>query len=128
MIIFFDGICGLCNRAVDFLLKHDHKSALQFAPLQGTTARARLQAPDVDSLSTLVIIDGDQTLRKSDGVLHALAALGGGWKLLSMTLAIFPRALRDFVYDRVASNRYAWFGKRDTCRLPTPEERRRFLD
>lgn len=128
MIVFFDGVCGLCNRAVDVLLTRDAHARLQFAPLQGTTARARLPDADIRSLSSLVIVDGDLILRKSDGLLHALSSLGGGWRAFAFVSRLIPRVLRDLVYDAVASNRYAWFGKRDTCRLPTPIERTRFLD
>jgi predicted DCC family thiol-disulfide oxidoreductase YuxK len=128
MIVFFDGVCGLCNRAVDFLLTHDRHARLRFAPLQGETARVRLPETDLQSLSSLVIVDGDLILRKSDGFLYALSSLGGRWRALAFVLRLIPRFLRDFVYDTVAANRYAWFGKRDACRLPTPSERSRFLD
>ncbi len=128
MIVFFDGVCGLCNLTVDFLLARDHRGVLQFAPLQGSTAAARLPASDTHDLSSLIVVDGSNIYRKSTAVLHAAIALGGVWALLARVSFLVPRFARDLVYDIVASNRYAWFGKRDTCRLPTPQERSRFLD
>jgi predicted DCC family thiol-disulfide oxidoreductase YuxK len=128
MIVYFDGVCGLCNRAVDFLLAHDKEARLLFAPLQGESARSNLPVTDIRLLQSLVVVDETRVFRKSDGVLHAISALGGGWWALGITLRLIPRTLRDFIYDIIASNRYAWFGQRETCRLPTPDERRRFLD
>lgn len=128
MIVFFDGVCGLCNSTVDFLLARDRRGSLQFAPLQGSTAAAHLPESDTRDLNSLVVLDGTNIYRKSTGVLHAAIAIGGVWALLARVSFIVPRFARDIVYDIVASNRYAWFGKRDTCRLPTPDERSRFLD
>ncbi len=128
MIVFFDGVCGLCNRVVDFLLAQDREGRLQFAPIQGSTARKMLSAYEIASLSTVVVIDGDRIFRKSDAVLHALSALGGSWVWLAKSARWVPQRLRDVVYRGIAINRYEWFGRRDTCRLPTPAERARFLD
>jgi len=136
MIVFFDGVCGLCNSAVDFLLAHDQRGRLQFAPLQGSTARARLTDSDLLDLNSIIVVDESNGVpasqvslyRKSTGVLRALIAIGGAWGFVARIALLVPRFIRDFVYDIVATNRYAWFGKRDTCRLPTPDERSRFLD
>lgn len=128
MIVFFDGVCGLCNRAVDFLMVRDRARRLQFAPLQGATARTRLPASDIENLNSLVVVDGETILRKSDGILHAISVLGPGWHLIARVATMIPRPLRDLVYDFIARTRYSIFGKRDVCRLPTPGERARFLD
>lgn len=127
MIVFFDSVCGLCNGAVDFLLARSGER-MQFAPLQGPTAARRLPADDIADLSTVVVIDGDQVYRRSDAILHALTGLDGAWPLVGRLLSLIPRFARDAVYRVVASTRYSVFGRRSTCRLPSPEERRRFLD
>lgn len=126
-IIFFDGVCGLCNRFVDLMLRADKRGLFRFAPLQGETAKALLPPlPEEAHAWSVVYRDEHGTYRESEAVLRVLGRLGGWWG----TLAVFrclPRALRDAVYRLIARNRYRWFGKRETCRLPTPEERARFL-
>jgi predicted DCC family thiol-disulfide oxidoreductase YuxK len=125
--VFFDGTCGLCNRWVDFLLKVDRRGVLRFAPLQGSTAREVLGEDQARKLDTVYFRSADGRLdSRSTAVLRAMAASRNIFKLLLCFLFV-PRFIRDRVYDVVAANRYAWFGKRETCRLPTPEERARFL-
>lgn len=125
-IVFFDGVCGLCNRFVDRLLAVDTDGVLRFAPLQGTTAQDRLPAGLADELNTVVYLRDGVVLTRSDAALRILMDLGG-WLKLHGAWFIVPRSLRDYVYDWIARNRYRWFGKHETCRLPTPEERTRFL-
>ena len=124
-ILFFDGVCGLCNRFVDLMLKADSRDRFRYAPLQGETALDILGPQDEDPRSFL-LMDQEIQYEQSDAVLRALRRLGGSWRLIAV-LYVFPRPLRDLVYRLVARNRYRWFGRRDACRLPTPEERNRFL-
>ena len=126
-IVFFDGVCGMCNRFVDFVLPRDRERVFLFAPLQGTTAQARLTAADVQQVSTIVLIDEGGTHRRSKAVVRILCRLGLGWKITGFLLAMIPRPLRDLGYRLVARYRYSFFGKKETCRIPTPEERERFL-
>jgi predicted DCC family thiol-disulfide oxidoreductase YuxK len=126
-VVFFDGVCGLCNRFVDFVIRHDARGVFHFAPLQGETARECLDEADVRDLKTVVLLDGDGTYRKSTAVLHVLGRLGGFWRAVAAVLSLVPRPLRDVGYSWVARSRYAIFGKKETCRLPTPAERGRFL-
>jgi predicted DCC family thiol-disulfide oxidoreductase YuxK len=126
-IIFFDGYCGLCNGFVDFVLPRDKNKHFRFATLQGTTAARLLSKEDVESLDSVVVYMDRQKFRKSRAVLRVFSQMGGAWSLLSF-FGILPTFFLDFFYDIVANNRYAWFGKRDVCRLPTPEERALFLD
>lgn len=126
-IIFFDGVCGLCNRTVDFLIRHDKKRLFLFAPLQGNTANQTLPAVLTNNLNTIICKDGSKLYYKSDAVLHIVAKIGGIWKLLAVVY-LLPSSIRDFFYDMVASNRYRIFGKKESCRLPSPEEREVFLD
>lgn len=123
-LLFFDGVCGLCNRFVDFLVRHDRSRALRYAPLQGETAAT---VPDMPrGIDSVVVIHDGQLLVRSDAAITALAALGGAWRL-SLGLRLIPRPLRDAVYDFIARNRYAWCGRHDVCQLPDPHEARWFL-
>lgn len=126
-IIFFDGVCGLCNRFVDFVIRRDHQGVFLFAPLQGETARSRLSEEDVSQLSTMVLADEAGLHRRSTAAVRILCRLGTGWKAAGFLLAMIPRPLREVGYGLVARCRYALFGKKEACRLPTPDERARFL-
>ena len=126
-IIFFDGVCGMCNRFVDLILRIDNKGVFRFAPIQGETAKQMLpplsEAPQEWSMFYL---DERGIREESDAFLEVYRRLGGVWWLLSL-LRLVPRRVRDFVYRTVARNRYRWFGRRDACRIPTPDEESRFL-
>jgi predicted DCC family thiol-disulfide oxidoreductase YuxK len=129
-IFFYDGVCGLCDRTVHFLLKRDRRDRLRFAPLQGPVA-AELLPPlggRPEDLDTMYLVTKDgRLLQKSRAVLVAVAALGGPWSLVGV-LRIVPRPIADAVYSFVASVRYRIFGKYDACQLPSREERARFLE
>ena len=125
-IVFFDGLCGLCNRSVDLLLRWDTKGVLRFAPLQGETARRLLPAPQVRDLDSLVLVDARGMHLRSTAALRALEHLGGAWRGAAL-LRWVPGVVRDAVYGWVARHRYRWFGKKESCRLPSPAERERFL-
>jgi predicted DCC family thiol-disulfide oxidoreductase YuxK len=127
-ILFFDGVCGLCNHFVDFVLSHDKQGQFRLAPLQGETARNRISQEDVESLSTVVLVDEQGISRKSTAVVRVLRRLGFGWRLLGFLMWLIPHPLRDIGYRLVAANRYRLFGKKEACRMPTPDERSRFLD
>lgn len=126
-IIFFDGVCGLCNGFVDFVIRRDYEHYFRFAPLQGETARERLTPEDTRNLSTFVLLDQDGTHRRSKAVVRVLSQMRGVWSVIGFLLAMIPRPLRDLGYRLVARFRYLLFGKKESCRLPTPEERGRFL-
>lgn len=125
-IVFFDGVCGLCNRFVDRLLTDDARGMLRFAPLQGATAAQRLSPDLVQAMESVVYLRDGAILQRSEAALRILLDLGGWRKLLAPVL-VLPAPLRDLLYDWIARNRYAWFGKRTTCRVPSPAERERFL-
>lgn len=126
-IIFFDGVCGLCNRWVDMIIRADVRGIFHFAPLQGETARKLLPAPPEDPLTWSVLYLDERGLHEhSDASLEVYRRLGGlGW-LLSLVRFV-PRSIRNPCYRLLAQNRYRWFGRREACRLPTKEERARFL-
>lgn len=130
-VIFYDGVCGFCDRSVRFVLRHDPGGRFRFAPLQSAYAAAALarhgrDAGDLDSVALLLDPDtaGERLLARSDAVLAILQGLGGGWRLLAFARWL-PRRLRDAAYDAFARRRYRWFGRFDACPLPTPELRAR---
>jgi predicted DCC family thiol-disulfide oxidoreductase YuxK len=127
-ILFFDGVCGLCNRFVDFSLKHDPHGRVLFAPLQGKTAGELLSKTDVENLDTVIFYENGNLSRRSTAIVKLLSGVGGFWNVLAWLLWLIPRPLRDFGYRLTAKNRYRFFGQKETCRLPTAEERVRFLD
>ncbi len=132
-IVFFDGYCGLCSHSVDFLIERDRDRKLVYSPLQGETARALLNEKQRNDLESVVVVTRDPIrgitaqFSKSDALLFASGKLGPGWSALTGILRVFPRPLRDMVYDLIARNRFKFFGKRESCRLPTTEERKLFL-
>ena len=126
-VLFFDGTCGLCNGFVNFLLKRDQTHTLRFAPLQGEFAKGVLSRELRENLSTVVLYRNGKLHLRSDAALIVLIELGGIWKILGLFWLV-PRAIRDMLYRIVAGNRYRWFGKSEQCRIPSPEERVRFLD
>jgi predicted DCC family thiol-disulfide oxidoreductase YuxK len=125
-IVYFDGVCGLCNGSVDFLLRRDRAQVLCFTPLQGDIARERLGPQAQGDPDSFVLEDADGIWRRSDAALRIARHLGGAWRCLGV-LRVIPRPVRDALYDFVARNRYRWFGRKETCRLPAPDERSRFL-
>ena len=128
--MFFDGVCGLCNRTVQFLLRHDRHERLKFAPLQGPTAQRMLPplGGRPQDLNTIYVLTSNgQLLERSRAVLFAATALGGGWTLLGI-LRVVPRPVADLIYGWVARIRYRVFGRLDACAMPTPAQRARFLD
>ncbi len=126
-IIFFDGVCGVCNTFVDFMLRVDRKQLFFFAPIQGETAQELLPTlAENPGEWSMVLLDESGLLERSDACVAIARRLGGVWRIVAW-LRFLPRALRDGAYRMIARNRYRWFGKRETCRVPTVDERARFL-
>lgn len=127
-VVLFDGYCGLCNWWVDVVLRRDREERYRFAPLQSLVgqqvlARANLPNGFIDSL---VLVEGDQPHLRSDAILRMTRHLGFPYNLWYAGI-LLPRPVRDWLYDLVAQRRFQWFGRRPSCRLPTPAERARFL-
>ena len=127
-IIFFDGICNLCNASVDFVMRHDKRQRFKFASLQSEIAKDVLlgKGINLDDLESIVLYRNGQIIQKSNAVLSIAWTLGFPF-CLGYVFKLIPRFLRNYVYDVIARNRYKWFGKKSSCRLPTPEEQNRFL-
>jgi predicted DCC family thiol-disulfide oxidoreductase YuxK len=134
-IILYDGVCGLCNRFVQFMLRHDRKAVFRCASLQSSLAGEILSRHGLDAkdLNTVYLIlnpscADEQVLSRSAAVLEILRQLGGVWRPTSLLLSLFPSFLRDFVYNFIAQRRYQIFGRAESCILPNPKDRDRFLD
>lgn len=129
-LYFFDGHCVLCSRFVAFCLKRDPRGRLKFASTQSATGIrvvAALGLPGDTLDRTILLLDDDEVLARSAAVLRALRYLEGPARLLR-PLILLPAFLRDPLYDLVARNRIRWFGRHDTCLVPSPETHRRFID
>jgi predicted DCC family thiol-disulfide oxidoreductase YuxK len=128
-IVIFDGVCNLCARSVQFILRHEAEPRFMFSPLQ-SPAGARLLGdhgfPTADVGSFVLLSDG-KVYTRSAAALRIASHFKGAWQLLRV-LWLVPRPLRDLLYDFVARNRYSWFGKAETCMVPTPELRTRFMN
>jgi len=124
-IVFFDGVCGLCNQTVDWLIRKDKKNKLIFSPLQGNLAKKYIGNSQLNELNTIIYFHKGKKYTKSTAVLKIMSTLGGVWSIVSI-LFVFPLFIRDCVYELVSKNRYVWFGKKETCRIPSPEERAKF--
>ncbi|MEH7119221.1 thiol-disulfide oxidoreductase DCC family protein [Neobacillus vireti] len=126
-VILFDGKCNFCDRSVQFVIKKDPKGLFKFASLQSDIGKDLLNkynAPgDIDSF---VLIEDNKCYFKSTAALRVCKNLKGAWKLAYFLLVV-PKPLRDFFYGMIAKNRYKWFGIKESCMLPSPEERKRFL-
>ncbi len=128
-VLFFDGVCNLCNGAIQFVIKHDKQQKLLFASLQSEAGKKAISGvtaqyqyyPD----SLLLFYKGKYYIQ-SDAVLRTAKLMGGAWSAFYVFI-IIPRFIRDGLYRFVSRNRYKWYGKRDACMIPTPELKARFL-
>ncbi|MDQ3916932.1 MAG: DCC1-like thiol-disulfide oxidoreductase family protein [Acidobacteriota bacterium] len=132
-VLLYDGVCGFCNKTVQMILARDRRGAMRFAALQSDYGSAVVERhPELRGVDSVVYVEhyrgGDERVYvRSDAALRVLKYLGGAWKLL-LVAYVLPKPVRDFFYDLFARNRYRMFGKFDSCMLPPPEVRSRFLD
>lgn len=127
-IIFFDGVCNLCNASIDFVIQRDHDDHFLVGALQEDFSRKILSKNDVNEgyLDSLVLLEEGEIYYKSTAALKIARKLSGIWPVL-YPLIFIPKFLRDPVYNWIGRNRYRWFGKKSTCRLPTSAEKAKFL-
>jgi predicted DCC family thiol-disulfide oxidoreductase YuxK len=128
-VILFDGVCNLCNTAVQFVIERDPTAIFRFAALQSDFGQAILakNAVNTEGGDTMILVENGQVYDRSTAALRVAKRLSGGIQLLSIFL-IVPKPIRDFFYKIIARNRYRWFGKQETCWLPTKELKARFLN
>jgi predicted DCC family thiol-disulfide oxidoreductase YuxK len=127
-LILFDGVCNLCNAGVQLIIKSDPEMLFRFASLQSAVGQQvvhdfKQELLDIDSI---VLVHQDRLFLKSEAVLEIFHLLGGFYRLLSI-FKFLPLSIRNWIYDWIAGNRYAWFGKMEVCMIPTPELKNRFL-
>jgi predicted DCC family thiol-disulfide oxidoreductase YuxK len=127
-IILFDGICNLCNGAVQFVIKHDPEGKFLFASLQSEAGQEVLKQYNLPAgnFNSFILLQNEKVYNKSTAALKVARQIKGVWSWLYIFIVI-PQFIRDAVYNWIAKNRYKWFGKKDVCMLPTPELKARFL-
>lgn len=128
-LVVFDGVCKLCNRAVNFIIKRDPDAKFLFVPIQSPLARGLMEKHRVNQtgVDTFVLIKAGQCFTQSDAALAIAKDLSGCWPMLRF-LSLFPRSLRDYVYRVIARNRYRIFGRYKACKMPDEDYKSRFLD
>lgn len=129
LILIFDGVCNLCQFSVNFVIRHDKNGRFQFTSAQSPTAVALQKQHHLNALDseTMVLIKDGIAYTKSDAAIAVASHLDGGWKVLAI-LKIVPKGVRDWGYVKIAANRYNWFGKKDSCLVPSADIRARFLE
>ncbi len=127
-IILFDGVCNLCNGAVTFIIKRDPKNNFKFAALQSDIGKKLLAQHQIDPKMTdsIILVRGDYAFAKASAALRIAQKMSGAWPLL-YGFIIVPKFISNLVYDFIARNRYKWFGKQESCMIPTPSLRSKFL-
>lgn len=127
-IVLFDGVCNLCNRAVDRIIRHDPKDRFRFCALQSESGLALAKEFKIDTkkIDSIVLIENNRYYVRSSAALKIARNMSGFYPLLVAGF-IFPPFIRDNIYNWIAKNRYKWFGKRDTCRVPTAGEQQKFI-
>lgn len=127
-VILFDGVCNLCNSSVQFIIRHDPHGQFKFAALQSPFGQEQLRKFDIPpgALNSVILIKAGVAFQRSDAALEIVRDFKSNWNLL-YHLRIVPRFVRDWIYDRIAKNRYVLFGKREECMIPTPDLKARFV-
>ena len=128
-LVLYDGVCNLCARSVRFVVRHDRAGVFRFASIQSPLGQElyRRHGLDPEAMPSFLVISGGRAFVRSDGALEVLRRCGGIWACVAW-LRWIPRWARDPMYDWVARNRYRWFGRAETCLIPSPELRARFLE
>jgi predicted DCC family thiol-disulfide oxidoreductase YuxK len=127
-LILFDGVCNFCNSSINFVIDHDPEKHFKFAPLQSEIGQSILAQfnKNINDFDSVILLKDNKLYQKSEAALEIAKHLSGAWKYLSI-FGVLPTFFLNFFYDIIAKNRYKIFGKSETCRMPTPELRERFL-
>lgn len=130
-IVLFDGICNLCTGTVTFIIKRDGKDKFRFASLQSEVGKQLMEERHIDpsSNNSIIVIEPQVAYYvKSTAAIEIAKELGGLWPVLQVFSYLLPEGIRDSIYEFIANNRYKWFGKKDSCMIPTPALKSKFLD
>lgn len=126
-IVLFDGVCNLCSSSVQWIIKHDSNNVFKFTSIQGEIGIALMKEHQISNkLDSVILLDEGTVYYKSSAALRIAKYCNGAWKLLYVFI-IVPRFIRDFIYDIIAKNRYKWFGKKESCWIPTAELKNKFI-
>ncbi|MGE0763249.1 MAG: thiol-disulfide oxidoreductase DCC family protein [Bdellovibrionales bacterium] len=126
-VIFFDGVCNLCNGFVSTLISLDRHKKLRYASLQGATAVQQLGQQEAQALGSIAVLHQGKIYRESGAVLRIMKSLGTPYAILAFVFGLVPNFMRNMAYRLVARHRYKWFGQKEFCRMPAPEEQDLFL-
>jgi len=128
MIVYFDGVCYLCNSLVNFLIRIDKLKKIKFSPIQSNFAQKELNKAEVDpaQLNSIIVQKGSGLYIKSEAIIAIIKELSWVWRIF-LIIKIFPKKFADKIYDYIAKNRLKWFGKKNACMIPSPEIRSRFI-
>ena len=127
-IVLFDGVCNFCASSVQFIIRHVKTNSLKFASLQSSIGQQLLKNYNMpQGLEGVVFVESDKAYFKSAAAFRIVRYFGGFWRIL-IVFSVLPLFITDFFYDVIARNRYKWFGKKDSCMIPSPEIRSRFLE
>lgn len=128
LIIYFDGVCYLCNSTVNFLIKIDKEKKFKFSPLQSNFAQVQLKNSELrfEGIDSIIFQKGDDYFIKSNAVIEIIKELKWYWQIL-LIVSVLPKRINDKLYDLVANNRFKWFGRRDKCMIPTEDVKSRFI-
>lgn len=127
-IVLFDGVCNFCNSRINFIIRHDKNDYFRFAPLQSEIAEKIFAGKNIHTVSmdSFILVEHGKVYTRTSAALRIAKHLSGGWSLF-FGFIIVPPFIRDIFYKIIANNRYKWWGKRESCMIPTPEERAKFL-
>lgn len=128
-IILFDGICNFCNSYINYVITHDEHNRFVFASLQSDVAKelSLVHQIDLQSLNSIIVIHNKRILTRSDGIIHIAKHLKSKWSWILFAIEFIPQSIRNYIYTLIANRRYNWFGQMNSCMVPTPEVRDKFL-
>jgi predicted DCC family thiol-disulfide oxidoreductase YuxK len=128
-LVLFDGVCNFCNERINFIIRHDKKNYFRFAPLQSETGKKVLRENGRDDTDpdTFILVENGKIYDRTTAALRIAKKLNGAWPLMYAFIVV-PPFIRDVVYRIIAKNRYKWWGKKESCMIPTPEVRKKFVD
>lgn len=129
-IVLFDGVCVFCNNSINFIIRKDAKDYFRYSPLQSELGKKILAENGLASekIDSVILLENGKLFTKTSAALHIAKNLKGGWPICFYCFIWIPPFIRNIVYDIIAKNRYRWWGKKDSCMVPTPEIRKKFLD